>query len=89
MAFSIGGTCRFDRSYSESGRNYLILERSYIGVPTAVYAIPWIGNLDTQLVIPQPFSGRCCTITGVRNNQDLIWCGETGMYMGFWVPRGF
>ena len=29
------------------------------------------------------------TITGVRSNQDLIWCEKMGVYMGFWVHRGF
>ena len=27
--------------------------------------------------------------TGVHSNQDLIWCVKTGVYMGFWVHRGF
>ena len=28
-------------------------------------------------------------VTGVNNNQDLIWCAKRGVYMGFWVHRGF
>ena len=27
-------------------------------------------------------------ITGVHNNQDLIWCVKMGVYMGFWDHRG-
>ena len=29
------------------------------------------------------------TITGVHNNQDLIWRVKIEAYMGFWVHRGF
>ena len=29
------------------------------------------------------------TITGVHNNQDLLWCVKIGVYMGFCIHRGF
>ena len=25
--------------------------------------------------------------TGVDSSQDLVWCVEIGLYMGYWVHR--
>ena len=39
----------------------------------------------------QPGLGQrsCCLLfTGVRSNQDLIWCVKIGVYMGFSLRRG-
>ena len=39
----------------------------------------------------RPLLGCCAwkfSITGVQNNQDLMWCEKIGVYMGFCVHHG-
>ena len=49
----------------------------------------WVLITAYNICAPGILYALVCNITRVDSNQDLIWCVKIGVYMGFWVHRGF